>query len=73
MEEKYDKKVDPGRCGGVTPHASKSGQRLLLEFETELEGLDKTGLNSFIGALKNDPETNGALDARRRSGGMCRH
>jgi hypothetical protein len=34
MDEKYDKKVDPGRCGGVTPHASKGGQRLLLEFET---------------------------------------
>jgi hypothetical protein len=52
MKEKYDKKVDLGRCGDVTLHLSKGGKRLLLEFDTEAEGLDKTGLNSFIDALK---------------------
>jgi hypothetical protein len=52
MKEKYDKTVDLGRCGAVTLHLNKGGKRLLLEFETEPEGLDKTGLNSFIDALK---------------------
>ena len=52
MKEKYDKKVDLGRCGDVTLHLSKGGKRLLLEFDTEPEGLDKTVLNSFIDALK---------------------
>jgi hypothetical protein len=52
MKEPYQKKVDLGRCGAVTLHVSANGKRLLLEFETEPEGLDKTGLNSFIDALK---------------------
>jgi hypothetical protein len=52
MKEPFQKKIDLGRCGAVTLHVSKDGKRLLLEFETEPEGLDKTGLNSFIDALK---------------------
>jgi hypothetical protein len=52
MKEAYQKKVDLGRCGSVTLHLAKDGKRLLLEFDTEPEGLDKTGLNSFIDALK---------------------
>ena len=52
MGEAYKKKVDLGRCGAVTLHLSKDEKHLLLEFETEPEGLDKTGLNSFIDALK---------------------
>ena len=52
MKETYQKKIDLGRCGAVTLHVGKGGKRLLLEFETEPEGLDKTGLNSFIEALK---------------------
>jgi len=52
MKENYQKKIDLGRCGQVTLHIGKGGKRLLLEFETEPEGLDKTGLNSFIDALK---------------------
>ena len=52
MKENYPKEVDLGRCGRVTLHLSKGGKRLLLEFDTEPEGLDKTGLNSFIDALK---------------------
>ncbi len=52
MKDSYQKKVELGRCGAVTLYISKDGKRLLLEFETEPEGLDKTGLNSFIDALK---------------------
>ena len=52
MKENYQKKVDLGRCGEVTLHIGKGGTRLLLEFDTEPDGLDKTGLNSFIDALK---------------------
>jgi len=44
--------VDLGRCGSVTLHVSKDRKRLLLEFDTEPEGLDKSGLNGFIDALK---------------------
>jgi len=52
MKESYQKKIDLGRCGAVTLHVGKNGKRLLLEFETEPEGLDKAGLNAFIDALK---------------------
>jgi len=52
MKEPFTKKVDLGRCGAVTLHVSSDRKRLLLEFETEPEGLDKTGLNTFIDALK---------------------
>jgi hypothetical protein len=52
MKGTYPKKIDLGRCGEVTLHLSKGGKRLLLEFETDEDGLDKTGLNSFIDALK---------------------
>jgi hypothetical protein len=51
-KEATKKKVDLGRCGEVTLHLSADRKRLLLEFETEPEGLDKTGLNSFVDALK---------------------
>ncbi len=52
MKEAVQKKIDLGRCGAVTLHLSADRKRLLLEFATEPEGLDKTGLNSFIDALK---------------------
>ena len=52
MNDGYRKKVDLGRCGEVTLHLSKDAKHLLLEFETKPDGLDKTGLNSFIDALK---------------------
>ncbi len=42
-----------GRCGAVTLHLSTDEKRLLLEFETEPEGLDsKSGPNGLIDALK---------------------
>ena len=46
------KKIDLGRCGDVTLHVSGDRKRLLLEFATEPEGFDKSGLNAFIDALK---------------------
>ena len=52
MKQNHQKKVDLGRCGAVTFHLSGNAKRLLLEFATVPEGLDKTGLNTFIDALK---------------------
>ncbi len=55
MKEPKDytaKKADLGRCGSVTLHLSENRKHLLLEFDTKPDGLDKTGLNSFIDALK---------------------
>ena len=46
------KPLDLGRCGSVTLHVSGDRKRLLLEFETEPEGFDKSGLNAFIDGLK---------------------
>jgi len=51
-KEATKKTVDLGRCGEVTLHLSADRKRLLLEFATQPEGLDKTGLNSFVDALK---------------------
>lgn len=52
MKDPIKKNIDLGRCGEVTLHMSGNRKRLLLEFETEPEGLDKSGLNAFIDALK---------------------
>jgi hypothetical protein len=52
VKEPYPNKVDLCRCGAVTLYVSKDRKRLLLEFETEPEGLDKSGLNGFIDAPK---------------------
>ena len=52
MKVAYQKKIDLGPCGAVILHVSKDAKHLLLEFATVAEGLDKTGLNSFIDALK---------------------
>jgi hypothetical protein len=46
------KTIDLGRCGSVTLHLSNDRKRLLVEFVTEPDGLDKSGLNGFIDALK---------------------
>ena len=51
-KEGTKKKVDLGRCGEVTLHVASDDKRLLIEFDTEPEGFDKTGLNAFIRALK---------------------
>ncbi len=52
MKDPISRKIDLGRCGEVTLHLSGNRKRLLLEFETEPEGFDKSGLNAFIDALK---------------------
>jgi hypothetical protein len=51
-EGNTQKKVDLGCCGDVTLHLSADKKRLLLEFDCDSEGLDKTGVNGFIDALK---------------------
>jgi hypothetical protein len=50
------KSVDLGRCGSVILHVSADRKRLLLEFDTQPEGFDKSGLNAFIDALKKTRE-----------------
>jgi len=52
VKEPVEKKIDLGRCGAVTLHLSGDRKHLLLEFETEPDGFDKSGLNAFIDALK---------------------
>jgi hypothetical protein len=52
MEETYSKKFDLGRSGDVTLHLFKGNKRMHLVFELESEGLDKTGVNALIDALK---------------------
>lgn len=52
MKDPISRNIDLGRCGEVTLHLSGNRKRLLLEFETEPEGFDKSGLNTFIDALK---------------------
>ena len=52
MKDPISRKIDLGRCGEVTLHLSGNRKRLLLEFETDAEGFDKSGLNAFIDALK---------------------
>jgi len=52
MKDPISRKIDLGRCGKVTLHLAGNRKRLLLEFETEPEGFDKSGLNAFIDALK---------------------
>jgi hypothetical protein len=51
-KEPIKKEVDLGRCGAVTLHVSGDRRHLLLEFATQPEGFDKSGLNAFIDALK---------------------
>ena len=45
-------KVDLGRSGSVIFHLSEDEKNLLIEFRTQPEGFDKTGLNDFIDALE---------------------
>ena len=46
------KRVDLGASGSVTFHLSADRRRLLIAFDTQPEGFDKTGVNTFIEALK---------------------
>jgi hypothetical protein len=51
-KEALEKAIDLGSCGSVTLHVSPDRKRLLIEFATEPEGFDKSGLNGFIDALE---------------------
>jgi hypothetical protein len=46
------KHFDLGTSGGITCHVSEDEERLLIEFDTQEEGLTKTGVNGLIDALK---------------------
>ena len=46
------KRFDLGKSGTITCHLSKSGKRLLIEFDVDKEGLSKTAVNGLIDALK---------------------
>ncbi|MCL4763138.1 MAG: hypothetical protein KJ018_15415 [Burkholderiales bacterium] len=49
---KSGKHVDLGRCGSVILHLSEDHKRLLIAFDVDGRGFDKSGLNGFIDALK---------------------
>ena len=53
MAEGKKKKFDLGKSGSITCHLSEDATRLLIEFDTDKEGLSKTGVNGLIDALKN--------------------
>lgn len=46
------KQIDLGRCGSVTLHVSEDRKRLLIGFDVDPKGFDKTGVNTFIDSLK---------------------
>ena len=46
------KEIDLGKCGSVTLHLSEDFKRLLIAFDVDPRGFDKTGVNTFIDALK---------------------
>jgi hypothetical protein len=52
MKDPINKKVELGRCGEVKLHVSANRKRLLIEFDVDPEGFDKSGLNAFIDGLK---------------------
>jgi len=52
QEEPLQKKVDLGSCGSVVLHLTANRKRMLIEFDVQKEGFDKSGLNAFIDALE---------------------
>jgi hypothetical protein len=52
MADKNKKRFDLGKSGSITCHLSEDAKRLLIEFDTDKDGLDKTGVNGLIDALK---------------------
>jgi hypothetical protein len=46
------KKFDLGKSGTITCHISEDAKRLLIEFNVDKLGLNKTGVNGLIDALK---------------------
>ena len=52
MKEVNPKKIELGRSGDITLLLSEDCKRLLIKFDTDKEGLTKTGVNGMISALK---------------------
>ncbi len=52
MKEINPKSIDLGRSGDITLYLSEDCKRLLIKFDTDKEGLTKTGVNGLISALK---------------------
>jgi len=46
-----EKRVSLGRCGDVTLRLSPDRRRLVVVFEIQPDGFDKTGVNGLIDAL----------------------
>jgi hypothetical protein len=46
------RQFDLGKCGEVTIFLSRNRKRLLIGFDVQQEGFDKTGVNAFIEALE---------------------
>lgn len=51
-EEPIQRQVDLGSCGKVVLLLAGDRKRLLIAFDVEKEGFDKSGLNAFIDALE---------------------
>ena len=52
MGGEIKKEYDLGKSGRIVCHVSEDGKRLLIEFDVDKEGLNKTGVNGLIEALK---------------------
>jgi hypothetical protein len=52
MKELTPKEFYLGRSGDITLYLSEDRKRLLIKFDTDKEGLTKTGVNGLISALK---------------------
>jgi hypothetical protein len=53
MADGKEKTFDLGKSGTITCHLSKDAKRLLIDFNVDKRGLNKTGVNGLIDALKN--------------------
>jgi hypothetical protein len=53
MADGKEKTFDLGKSGTITCHLSEDGKRLLIDFNVDKRGLNKTGVNGLIDALKN--------------------
>ena len=53
MADGKEKTFDLGKSGTITCHLSDDAKRLLIDFNVDKRGLNKTGVNGLIDALKN--------------------
>ena len=52
MADGKEKTFDLGKSGTITCHLSEDAKRLLIDFNVDKRGLNKTGVNGLIDALK---------------------